>query len=81
MHGKGASRLSPLCYYLSFTCPIPSFVSNREYLGSFGTASWESHEFERTRGKIAANMERNILRHHTELVCLNARSYHIVYSR
>ncbi|PRD25954.1 UNVERIFIED_CONTAM: Transposable element Tcb2 transposase [Trichonephila clavipes] len=36
-------------------------------LGSFGTASWASHEFERTRGKVTANMERNITRHHTEL--------------
>ncbi|GFV04703.1 uncharacterized protein TNCV_4476441 [Trichonephila clavipes] len=58
--------------------PIPIFFSNRAYLGSFGTASWAFHEFERTRGKVTANMERNVLRHHTELVCLNARSYRIV---
>ncbi|PRD36725.1 UNVERIFIED_CONTAM: hypothetical protein NCL1_07655 [Trichonephila clavipes] len=25
--------------------------------GSFGTASWASHEFDQTRGKVAANME------------------------
>ncbi|GFU57393.1 hypothetical protein TNCV_3635721 [Trichonephila clavipes] len=31
---------------------MPRFVSNRAYLGSFGTASWASHEFERTRGKL-----------------------------
>ncbi|GFY00445.1 transposable element Tcb2 transposase [Trichonephila clavipes] len=49
------------------------FVSNRAYLGSFGMVSWASHEFERTRGKVTANMERNVSRHHTELVCLNAR--------
>ncbi|GFX19743.1 transposable element Tcb1 transposase [Trichonephila clavipes] len=61
-------------------CPIPRFVSNRAYLGSFGTTSWASHEFERTRGKVSANMEQNVSRHHTELVCLNARSYHIVHS-
>ncbi|GFW13573.1 uncharacterized protein TNCV_1210391 [Trichonephila clavipes] len=59
----------------------PRFVSNRAYLGSFGMASWASHEFERTRGKVTANMERNVSRHHTESVCLNARSYRIVYSR
>ncbi|GFU53543.1 uncharacterized protein TNCV_3169671 [Trichonephila clavipes] len=35
---------------------------------SFGTASWASHEFERTRGKATANMERKISRHNTILV-------------
>ncbi|GFX57701.1 transposable element Tcb1 transposase [Trichonephila clavipes] len=57
------------------------FVFNRAYLGSFGMVSWPSHEFERTRGKITANEERNVSRHHTELVCLNVRSYRIVHSR
>ncbi|GFS96974.1 hypothetical protein TNCV_4178361 [Trichonephila clavipes] len=33
---------------------MPRFVSNRAYLGSFGTASWASHEFERPRGKVTA---------------------------
>ncbi|GFY36887.1 transposable element Tcb2 transposase [Trichonephila clavipes] len=33
------------------------------------------------RSKVTANMERNISRHHTELVYLNARSYRIVHSR
>ncbi|GFU55620.1 uncharacterized protein TNCV_3193191 [Trichonephila clavipes] len=28
-----------------------------------------------------SDMERNVLRHHTELVCLNARSYRIEYLR
>ncbi|GFY11262.1 transposable element Tcb1 transposase [Trichonephila clavipes] len=70
-HGKGVTRLSPHCYYPSFVCPIPIFVSNQAYLGSFGTASWASHELERTRGKVAANMERNVSRYHMELVCLN----------
>ncbi|GFX48633.1 transposable element Tcb1 transposase [Trichonephila clavipes] len=80
-HGKGVTRLSPHCFYPSLAFPIPRFVSNRAYLGSFGTASWASHEFERTRGKVTANMERNVSRHHTELVPLNARSYRIVHSR
>ncbi|GFV53429.1 uncharacterized protein TNCV_2205651 [Trichonephila clavipes] len=44
------------------------------------TASWVSHVFERTRGKVTGNMERNVSRHHTELVCLNARSHRIVHS-
>ncbi|GFX36882.1 transposable element Tcb1 transposase [Trichonephila clavipes] len=80
-HGKGVTRLSPHCYYPSLACPIPRFVSNQSYLGSLGMTSWASHEFERTRGKITANMERNVSRRHTELVCLNARSYRIVHSR
>ncbi|GFT23155.1 uncharacterized protein TNCV_1858761 [Trichonephila clavipes] len=58
------------CYYLYLACPIPRFVSNRAYLGSFGTASWASLEFKRTRCKVLANMEQNISRHHTKLVCL-----------
>ncbi|GFW23976.1 hypothetical protein TNCV_4950221 [Trichonephila clavipes] len=36
--------------------------------------SWASHEFERTTGKVTANVERNVSRHHTELACLNAQS-------
>ncbi|GFU73860.1 uncharacterized protein TNCV_554881 [Trichonephila clavipes] len=31
--------LSLHCYYPSLTCPIPIFVSNRAYLGPFGTVS------------------------------------------
>ncbi|GFS51688.1 transposable element Tcb1 transposase [Trichonephila clavipes] len=67
-HGKGVTRLSRHCYYPSLACPIPRFVSNQAYLGSFGTASWASHEFERTIGKVTAKMVRNVSRHHTELV-------------
>ncbi|GFW63640.1 hypothetical protein TNCV_4329281 [Trichonephila clavipes] len=44
--------MSPHCYYPSLACSIPRFVSNLAYLGSFGTASWASHEFERTRYKV-----------------------------
>ncbi|GFX77711.1 transposable element Tcb1 transposase [Trichonephila clavipes] len=75
------TRLSPHRYYTSLACLIPRFVSNRAYLGSFGTASWAPHDFLRTRGKVTINMERNVSRRHTEFVCLNARSYHIVHSR
>ncbi|GFV11076.1 uncharacterized protein TNCV_2718201 [Trichonephila clavipes] len=78
---QGCHKTSPYCYYLSLACSIPRFVSNRAYLGSFGMANWTSHEFERTRGKVTANMERNVSRHHTELLCLDARSYRIVHSR
>ncbi|GFV85253.1 uncharacterized protein TNCV_928841 [Trichonephila clavipes] len=60
--------------------PDPQFVTNRAYLRSFGSAIWASHEFERTRGKVTTNMKRNVSRH-TELGCLNARSYRIVHSR
>ncbi|GFS80728.1 transposable element Tcb1 transposase [Trichonephila clavipes] len=80
-HGKGVTRLSLHCYYPSLSCPIPRFVTNRAYLGSFGMVSWASYEFERTRGKVTANMERNVSRYHTELECLNARSYCIIHSR
>ncbi|GFW80476.1 ADP-ribose pyrophosphatase, mitochondrial [Trichonephila clavipes] len=41
----------------SLTFVIPRFVSNRAYLGSFGAASWASHEFERTRGKCFVNYD------------------------
>ncbi|GFT27853.1 uncharacterized protein TNCV_10651 [Trichonephila clavipes] len=49
--------------------------------GIIWMASWVSHEFERTGGKVTANMERNVSRKHTELVCVNAGSYCIVHSR
>ncbi|GFX40493.1 transposable element Tcb1 transposase [Trichonephila clavipes] len=65
-HGNGITRLSSYCYYPSLACSIPRFVSNQAYLGSFGTVSWAYHEFERTRGKVTANMERNVSRHPTE---------------
>ncbi|GFY13713.1 transposable element Tcb1 transposase [Trichonephila clavipes] len=79
-HSKGVTRLSPHCYYPSLACPFPRFVSNRAYLGSFGMASSASHEFERTRGKVTANMERNVSRHHTKLLWLSARPYRILHS-
>ncbi|GFX86162.1 transposable element Tcb1 transposase [Trichonephila clavipes] len=59
-HSKAVTRLSSHCYYSFLAYPIPRFVSNRAYLGSFGTASWASHEFERTRGNVIANMERDV---------------------
>ncbi|GFX56380.1 transposable element Tcb1 transposase [Trichonephila clavipes] len=68
-------------YCSTFAFPIPIFVSNRAYLRSFGRASWAFHEFERGRGNVTANIERNVSRHDTELVCLNARSFRIVHSR
>ncbi|GFX20395.1 transposable element Tcb1 transposase [Trichonephila clavipes] len=71
LHGKGVTRLSPHCYYPSLACLIPRFVYNRAYLESFGTASWTSYEFERTRGTVTTNTEQNVSRHHTELLCLN----------
>ncbi|GFU89127.1 transposable element Tcb1 transposase [Trichonephila clavipes] len=79
--GKDLTRLSLHCYYLSLACLISRFVSNRACLRSLGTASWTFHEFERTRSKVTVNMERNVSRHYTELICLNARSYRIVHSR
>ncbi|GFS84990.1 transposable element Tcb1 transposase [Trichonephila clavipes] len=76
------ARMSQDCLHTITTLPWPArspgFVPNRAYLGSNEMASWVSPEFERTRGKVTANMERNVSRHHTELLCLNARSYRIV---
>ncbi|GFT49087.1 transposable element Tcb1 transposase [Trichonephila clavipes] len=80
-YGKGVTRLSPHCYLPSLAFPIPRFVPNQAYLRLFGMASCASHEFERTRGKVTANMERNVSRHHTEHVYFNARSYSIGHSR
>ncbi|GFX92982.1 transposable element Tcb1 transposase [Trichonephila clavipes] len=54
--GKGVTRQSPPYYYPSLVYSIPRFVSNRAYLGSFGKASWASHEFHRARCNITANM-------------------------
>ncbi|GFX69127.1 transposable element Tcb1 transposase [Trichonephila clavipes] len=70
----------PHFYYPSLTCSIPRFVSNRACIGSFGTTSWVLHGFEKNSGKVRADMERNVSRHYTELVSLNARSYRIVLS-
>ncbi|GFY11567.1 uncharacterized protein TNCV_4230361 [Trichonephila clavipes] len=53
---KGLTRLSPHCYCPSLAYPILRFVSNRAYLASFGSASWTSHDFERTRDNVTANM-------------------------
>ncbi|GFW01255.1 transposable element Tcb2 transposase [Trichonephila clavipes] len=78
------ARMSQNCLCTVTTHPWPARfrdLSPIEHLGSFGTASWASHGFERTTGKVTGNMERNVPRHHTELVCLNARSYRIVHSR
>ncbi|GFS83693.1 uncharacterized protein TNCV_610411 [Trichonephila clavipes] len=47
--------------------PDPQICSNRAYMGLFLTARWTSH-VERTRGKVTANMERNISRHHIQNV-------------
>ncbi|GFX01303.1 uncharacterized protein TNCV_3729721 [Trichonephila clavipes] len=58
------ARLSQDCIHTVTTLPWSAFVYNRAYLGSFGMVSWPSHEFERTRGRITANMERYVSRHH-----------------
>ncbi|GFT01104.1 uncharacterized protein TNCV_4054931 [Trichonephila clavipes] len=45
--------------------PDPQICLQLSISGSFGMVSWASHDTSR---------------HHTELVCLNARSYRIVHS-
>ncbi|GFW74011.1 uncharacterized protein TNCV_545351 [Trichonephila clavipes] len=53
---QGVIRLFPHCYHPFLSCSIPGFVSNRAYLGSFGTTSSASYEFERTRGKLSSDL-------------------------
>ncbi|GFX20864.1 transposable element Tcb2 transposase [Trichonephila clavipes] len=78
------ARVSQDCLRTVTTLPwpvrSPDLSPIEQYLGSFGTTSWASHEFEQTRGKDTANMKRNVPRHQTKIVFLNARSYHIVHS-
>ncbi|GFV39132.1 transposable element Tcb2 transposase [Trichonephila clavipes] len=67
------ARVSQDCLRTVTTLPWPARspgLSQIEH--QIGTASWASHEFERTRGKETANMLRNVSRRHTKLVCLNA---------
>ncbi|GFW79422.1 uncharacterized protein TNCV_3458921 [Trichonephila clavipes] len=75
------TRLPSSHYHHSLDCWIPRFVTNRAFLGSFGTVSWTAYEFGRTKDAFTATVERDVSGHHTELVCLNARSYCIVHSR
>ncbi|GFY08210.1 transposable element Tcb1 transposase [Trichonephila clavipes] len=37
---------------LSLACPIPRFVSNQAYLGSFGTAIWASHSLYELKARL-----------------------------
>ncbi|GFV81658.1 transposable element Tcb1 transposase [Trichonephila clavipes] len=58
--------------------PDPQIYLQLSISGILWVGKRASHEFERTRGKVTAIMERNVSRHHTKLVCLNTRWYHIV---
>ncbi|GFU25510.1 uncharacterized protein TNCV_3621101 [Trichonephila clavipes] len=58
-YGKSVTQLSTYCYYPSLALPNTRFVSNRAYLKSFGTVDLGYREFERTKGKVTANMEWN----------------------
>ncbi|GFX71962.1 retrovirus-related Pol polyprotein from transposon 297 [Trichonephila clavipes] len=69
---KDVTRLPPPDYHPSLAYLIPRFVTNRAYLGSFGTANWIAYEFGRTGGAFSTTVERDDLRHHIELACLNA---------
>ncbi|GFX11898.1 uncharacterized protein TNCV_2996821 [Trichonephila clavipes] len=51
-HGKGVTKLSPHCFFPCLACPIPRFISNRAYLGSFGMASWASHKFDELEARL-----------------------------
>ncbi|GFU80751.1 transposable element Tcb1 transposase [Trichonephila clavipes] len=77
-HSKNVTRLPPSLYYPFLTCSIPRFGTNRAYLESFGTVSYE---FGRTKGAFTATVEQEVSKHHAELVCPNTRSYCIVNSR
>ncbi|GFS61519.1 hypothetical protein TNCV_4312271 [Trichonephila clavipes] len=62
----------------SLASSIPRFVTNRAYLGSFGTASWTIYEFGRTRGAFTTTVEPDVSGHHMEHGCINAHSYAFV---
>ncbi|GFV67059.1 transposable element Tcb1 transposase [Trichonephila clavipes] len=79
-----AARVSQDCLRTVTTLPWPpdpQIFLQSSISGIISNDELASHEFERTRGKVTANMERNVLWFHTELVCLNARSYRVVQSR
>ncbi|GFS53703.1 transposable element Tcb1 transposase [Trichonephila clavipes] len=78
-HSKEVSRLPPPHYHPSMACSIPRFVTNLAYLRSFRMASWTAYELGRNGGALTATVERDVSGHHTKLLCLNARSNHIVH--
>ncbi|GFS59242.1 uncharacterized protein TNCV_70751 [Trichonephila clavipes] len=51
-HGKGVTRLTPHCYYLSLTCLIPRFGSNRAYLGLFETQVGHPMSLNELEGRV-----------------------------
>ncbi|GFY72806.1 uncharacterized protein TNIN_202501 [Trichonephila inaurata madagascariensis] len=63
-HKTASATLSP--HFLS--CSIPRFVLLQAYLESFGTTSWTTFKFFRTRGVFVATVERDVSGHHTELI-------------
>ncbi|GFU82919.1 uncharacterized protein TNCV_1743041 [Trichonephila clavipes] len=78
------TRMSRDCLRTVTTLPWPARspdLSPIEHIWDYWRRCLTSYEFERTRGNVTANMERNVSRHHTELICLSARSYRIVHSR
>ncbi|GFU47342.1 transposable element Tcb2 transposase [Trichonephila clavipes] len=77
---KSFTELSPPHFNLFLVCLIPRFVTDREYLGSFRTASRTAYEFFQIRGAFTATVEQDVAKHHTRLVCPNAQSYHISLS-
>ncbi|GFS98860.1 hypothetical protein TNCV_3528461 [Trichonephila clavipes] len=52
-HSIDISRLPPPHYHPS----LARFVVNRAYLRSFGTASWTTYEFDRTRGTFTSAVD------------------------
>ncbi|GFY24432.1 uncharacterized protein TNCV_1014801 [Trichonephila clavipes] len=52
LYSKDVTRLFTYCYYPSLACLIPRFVSNRVYLGSFGTASWASSSLNELEARL-----------------------------
>ncbi|GFT46368.1 hypothetical protein TNCV_3127151 [Trichonephila clavipes] len=72
-----------LCTVTTLPCIARSpYLSPIEHIWDhLGRRVGHTHEFEHTRGKVTANMERNVSRHHIELVSLYARSYRFAHSR
>ncbi|GFX31658.1 transposable element Tcb2 transposase [Trichonephila clavipes] len=76
------ARVLQDCLRTVTTLPWPTrspYLSPIEHIWDpLGRRVGHPTNFERTRGKVTVNMERNVSRHHTELVYLHARSCRIV---
>ncbi|GFV87455.1 transposable element Tcb1 transposase [Trichonephila clavipes] len=68
-HGEGITRFISALLLPSLALAVPCQICLQSSIpgSTIGVASCASNEFERTRGKVTANMERNVSRHHMNL--------------